>query len=63
MSQIAKKKAEFEAGLQKYVGLKEGPPFVGPDIVNEAMIRHWCEVLGDENASYLDPTAAKESAR
>jgi len=61
MSEIAKKKAEFEARLQGYVGLKEGPPFVGPDLVNEPMIRHWCEVLGDQNAAYLDPDAAKNS--
>ena len=61
MSEIARKKAEFEVRLQEYVGLKEGPPYVGPDLVNEPMIRHWCEVLGDENPAYLDPAAAKES--
>lgn len=55
-------KREFEAKLQGYVGVLEGPPFVCPDTVNEPMIRHWCEVLGDENPIYTDPAAAKASA-
>ena len=33
----------------------------GGDLVNEPMIRHWCEVMGDENPVYTDPEAAKNS--
>ena len=62
MSDIEAKKKEFEAKIRAYVGLKEGPSFTCPDLVNEPMIRHWCEVMGDENPIYLDPAAAKDSA-
>jgi uncharacterized OB-fold protein/acyl dehydratase len=62
MSQTAKAKAAFEAKIREYVGMKEGPPMVGPDRVNEPMIRHWCEVMGDANPAYLDADAAKSSA-
>jgi uncharacterized OB-fold protein len=38
--------------LSKYVGVSAGPPFPAPVAVNEAMIRHWCEALGDTNPRY-----------
>jgi uncharacterized OB-fold protein/acyl dehydratase len=54
-------KAELEAKLATFVGKETGPPSVGPDRVNEAMIRHWCEAMGDRLPAYTDPEAAKES--
>jgi len=54
-------KEAFERQLQAYVGQEIGPPEVAPDHVNEAMIRHWCEVLGDANPAYTDVDAAKKS--
>jgi len=33
----------------------------GLDPVNEAMIRHWCEAMGDTNPIYTDDEAAKEA--
>jgi acyl dehydratase len=54
-------KGEFEQQIQTFVGLEIGPPEVGPDLVNEPMIRHWCEVLDDANPAYTDPAAAKQS--
>jgi acyl dehydratase len=51
----------FEAKLERYVGLEEGPPFTCPDAVNEAMIRHWCEAMGDANPVYVDADAAGRS--
>jgi uncharacterized OB-fold protein/acyl dehydratase len=54
-------RAELEALLASYVGKQTGPPQAGPDLVNEAMIRHWCEAMGDENPIYTDAEAAKES--
>ena len=53
--------AAFETKIHEYVGKKEGPPYTCPDTVNEPMIRHWWEVMGDENAVYTDPAKAKES--
>jgi uncharacterized OB-fold protein/acyl dehydratase len=52
---------ELEARLRTYVGRVTGPPAVGPDPVNEAMIRHWCEAMGDRNPVYTDRAAAEKS--
>jgi len=53
--------AAYEAALQAFVGLETGPPHPAPDEVNQAMIRHWCEALGDTNPVYVDPDAAASS--
>ncbi len=50
---------EFEAKLQACVGAEAGP-MLGWDRVNRAMIRHWCEAMGDENPAYRDPVYASE---
>ena len=54
-------KQELEVRLQSLVGRETGPPAEGPDPVNEAMIRHWCEAMGDANPIYTDRTAAEAS--
>jgi uncharacterized OB-fold protein/acyl dehydratase len=54
-------KEEFEARLREFVGLEIGPPETAEDAVNEAMIRHWCQAMGDRNPVYTDPDAAKDS--
>ena len=54
-------KAELEARLTSYVGTTTGPPVAAPDAVNEAMIRHWCEAMGDRLPVYTDAEAAHES--
>ena len=54
-------KAELEARLKSYVGTPTGPPFTAPDAVNEAMIRHWCEAMGDRLPVYTDPAAGQKS--
>jgi len=53
--------AALEAQLETYVGKEIGDPEVGPDPVNEPMIRHWCEVIQDHNPIYVDPEAASRS--
>ena len=52
---------ELEAKLKQYVGVATGPARIAPEAVNEAMIRHWCEAMGDRNPVYTDPAAAKDS--
>jgi hypothetical protein len=52
---------ELERHFPDFVGQAFGPPEVGLDTVNEPMIRHWCETMGDANPVYLDPGAAKTS--
>ncbi len=56
-------KKAFEAKLQEYAGKSFGPAVVGKDDVNEAMIRQWCEVMGDENPAHIDKAWAEKSSR
>jgi uncharacterized OB-fold protein/acyl dehydratase len=54
-------KEELEKKLATFVGLEIGPPQQPLEPVNESMIFHWCEALGDNNSIYTDPEAAKNS--
>jgi uncharacterized OB-fold protein len=54
-------RAAFVDRLRSFVGRQAGPSFTCPDPVNEPMIRHWCEALGDRNPSYTDPSFAQWS--
>ncbi len=47
---------EFEARLKAYEG-RPAATGVGRDPVNEPMIRHWCEAMGDTNPAYAGPDA------
>jgi uncharacterized OB-fold protein/acyl dehydratase len=62
VSRPAQAKAELEARLRAFVGAEIGPPQLAEDAVNEAMIRHWCQALGDRNPVYTDAAAAERSA-
>lgn len=52
---------ELEEKLKSFVGVQTGPPQLAPEPVNESMIRHWCEALGDHNPVYTDRDAAERS--
>jgi uncharacterized protein len=54
-------KQAFLARLKSFEGKEAGPPERGPDSVNQAMIRHWVEAVGDDNPVYIDPDAAAGS--
>lgn len=47
--------------LQDFVGRPVGPPHRARDPVNQPMIRHWCDAVGDANPVYTDPAAAAAS--
>jgi uncharacterized OB-fold protein/acyl dehydratase len=47
--------------LRAFAGRPTGPPVRAADPVNQPMIRHWCEALGDDNPVYTDPAAAARS--
>src|SRR5215470_10226820 len=47
--------------LQTFVGRPTGPAYRARDPVNQPMIRHWCDALGDVNPVYTDPDAAAAS--
>ncbi|MEU9096673.1 bifunctional MaoC family dehydratase N-terminal/OB-fold nucleic acid binding domain-containing protein [Streptomyces sp. NPDC048361] len=48
---------EFLGRLKKFEGQAAATAGVGKDLVNEAMIRHWCEAMGDTHAAYTGPDA------
>jgi uncharacterized OB-fold protein/acyl dehydratase len=54
-------KQELEARLKTFVGQAIGPATLAPEPVNESMILHWCEAIGDWNPIYTDPDAAARS--
>jgi uncharacterized OB-fold protein/acyl dehydratase len=56
-------KKTFEEGLYAWVGQEVAPPTPALDSVNEAMIRHWCEVMGDNNPVYTDREFAEKSSK
>jgi uncharacterized OB-fold protein/acyl dehydratase len=47
--------------LRGFEGLTAGEPIVARDEVNAAMIRHWCDAIGDRNPVYTDEAAAAAS--
>jgi uncharacterized OB-fold protein/acyl dehydratase len=51
--------AAYAARLQSFVGRAVAAPTQAPDEVNQAMIRHWVEAMGDDNPVYTDDEAAR----
>ncbi|WP_433546751.1 bifunctional MaoC family dehydratase N-terminal/OB-fold nucleic acid binding domain-containing protein [Streptomyces sp. CA-294286] len=47
----------FPARLKEYEGRAAATSGVGKDLVNEPMIRHWCEAMGDTSPAYEGPGA------
>ncbi len=53
----------FEEKIHTYIGREVSAPTRGHDDVNKAMIRHWCELMGDENPVYTDEEYAASSSK
>lgn len=53
----------FEEKIHAFVGREVAPPTKGHDDVSAAMIRHWAEVMGDENPVYTDAAFAERSSK
>ncbi len=49
----------FDDRLQAFVGQVSGPATRGSHPVNEPMIEHWVEAMGDFNPVYVDAAAAR----
>lgn len=47
--------------LKAFEGRPGGPTVLARDPVNQPMIRHWCDAMGDTNPVYTDPDAAAAS--
>ncbi|WP_112469380.1 bifunctional MaoC family dehydratase N-terminal/OB-fold nucleic acid binding domain-containing protein [Streptomyces triticisoli] len=54
---------EYEKRLQAFVGRELNPLTPGQDPVNQPMIRHWAEAMGDTNPVYVDEEAARATGR
>ncbi|MGP3636888.1 bifunctional MaoC family dehydratase N-terminal/OB-fold nucleic acid binding domain-containing protein [Streptomyces sp. 24-1644] len=48
---------ELHRRLKGYEGRAAATAGVGKDVVNQAMIRHWCEAMGDSLPAYEGPDA------
>ena len=53
--------SSLDQRLQGFVGRSTAPPLRARDPVNQPMIRHWCDAVGDANPVYTDPAAAAAS--
>ena len=53
--------AALLAKLRSFEGKPSGPPMEARDEVNQAMIRHWIDAMGDENPVYVDEKAARDN--
>ena len=47
--------------LRAFEGREIGPPQTAADPINQPMIRHWCQAIGDANPVYVDEAAAARS--
>jgi hypothetical protein len=45
---------DFMETLRAFEGTSDGAPGSCPYPVNEPMIHHWCDAMGDRNSDYLD---------
>ncbi len=52
---------DFVARLKSFEGKSAGSGERGADPVNQPMIRHWTEAVGDDNPVYVDEEAARSS--
>jgi uncharacterized OB-fold protein/acyl dehydratase len=51
--------SDFLEQIKAFEGRVIGPPALALDAVNEAMIRHWCDAIGDANPIYVDDEVAR----
>ncbi|MEE9609405.1 MAG: bifunctional MaoC family dehydratase N-terminal/OB-fold nucleic acid binding domain-containing protein [Myxococcota bacterium] len=58
---MADEKAELLAKLRAFEGQPAGRAREARDPVNQPMIRHWCDAVGDRNPVYTDPEFAAQS--
>ncbi|MBU9766791.1 DNA-binding protein [Mycobacterium sp. TNTM28] len=52
---------DLQAGIDRLTSLGRSKPRQGRDPVNQPMIHHWVDAIGDKNPIYVDEVAAKEA--
>ncbi len=58
---MAKAEAGLRERLRAFEGAQMGASQTARDPVNQPMIRHWCDAVGDRNPVYTDPEFAARS--
>lgn len=58
-----RRQEEYEERLQSFIGRELRPRTPGQDPVNQPMIRHWAEAMGDTDPVYTDAGAARATGR
>ncbi len=61
MTTTAEQTDELYEACRAFVGGTSDAATLARDEVNQAMIRHWCDAMGDANPVYTDPEAAAAS--
>jgi uncharacterized protein len=51
--------SELQAGIDEIIAAGRSKPTVSRDPVNQPMIHHWTDAIGDKNPIYVDEDAAK----
>lgn len=51
--------SDLQAGIDAIIASGRGEPTVGRDPVNQPMIHHWTDAIGDTNPIYVDEAAAR----
>lgn len=51
--------ANLQAGIDEIVAAGRSEPTVARDLVNQPMIHHWTDAIGDKNPIYVDAEAAR----
>ena len=51
--------SDIQAAAEQIKAAGRSEPRLGPDPVNQPMIRHWVDAIGDANPIYVDEDAAK----
>ena len=51
--------SDLQAGIDEIVAAGRGEPTIARDPVNQPMIHHWTDAIGDTNPIYVDDAAAK----
>ena len=61
MSEATEAEEKAYATMRAQVGKPIGPTGIGPDPVNQPMIRHWAAAFEDGNPVYVDPAFAAKT--
>ena len=51
--------SDLQKGIEEILASGRGEPTIARDPVNQPMIHHWTDAIGDKNPIYVDDEAAR----